>query len=80
MMKEKETSYKALRVIEEIAAEIGCTTQKKITVDRKFFDDIYAFAHVGLGYNHQDWKRQLDERYKEINTRRKYDRELLEII
>ena len=65
-MKNETTVIKALKVIESITANVGCTTQKKITVDRKVIDDIYTYAHIALGdcsNPHKDWVKQLNEHY-----------------
>ena len=48
-MKNEIIVVKALEVIESITSTIGHTTKKKITVDRKIIDDIYAYSHIALG-------------------------------
>lgn len=68
-MKNEITAIKALKVIESITATIGHTTKKKITVNRKVIDDIYAYSHIALGTcsnPHIDWRKQLNEHYDKL--------------
>ena len=68
-MKNETTVIKALKVIESISSTIGTTTKKKITVDRRDIDNIYAYAHIASGTcdnTHKDWVNQLNEHYDRL--------------
>ena len=68
-MKNETTVIKALKVIESISSTIGTTTKKKIAVDRRDIDNIYAYAHIASGTcdnPHKDWVNQLNEHYDRL--------------